>query len=173
MNYTRRIDTDKAVEMQISSFTGKGGTTEYQVMVSITDPCLSFVEQLQNLLRVYVTVVKEELSNDATAVFRRYFLSDWSIEEFAATLYRELPALRIKVNGRLHAGYVIVVLNGSDYYEVYLVKGMDVECVNSEVCFDELGGVIDRAIESGTDKAEYDKFCEQERQNLYVTVVTV
>lgn len=47
MNYTRRIDTDKAVEMQISSFTGKGGTTEYQVMVSITDPCLSFVEQLQ------------------------------------------------------------------------------------------------------------------------------
>ena len=32
MNYTRRIDTDKAVEMQISSFTGKGGTTEYQVM---------------------------------------------------------------------------------------------------------------------------------------------
>mgnify|MGYP005951840443 FL=1 len=33
MNYTRRIDTDKAVEMQISSFTGKGGTTEYQVMV--------------------------------------------------------------------------------------------------------------------------------------------
>ena len=84
-----------------------------------------------------------------------------------------MPALRIKVNGRLHAGYVIVVLNGSDYYEVYLVKGMDVECVNNEVCFDELGGVIDRAIESGTDKAKYDKFCEQERQNLYVTVVTV
>ena len=26
-------------------------------------------------------------------------------------------------------------------------------------------------VESG--KAEYDKFCEQERQNLYVTVVTV
>lgn len=100
-------------------------------------------------------------------------LMSWSIEEFAATLYRDLPALRIKVNGRLHAGYVIVVLNGSDYYEVYLVKGMDVECVNNEVCFDELGGVIDRAIESGTDKAEYDKFCEQERQNLYVTVVTV
>ena len=49
MNYTRKIDTDKAVEVQISSFTGKGGTTEYQVMVSITDPCLSFVEQLQNL----------------------------------------------------------------------------------------------------------------------------
>ena len=47
------------------------------------------------------------------------------------------------------------------------MKGKDVECVNDEVCFDELGGVIDRAIESGTDKAEYDKFCEQERIKLY------
>ena len=101
MNYTRKIDTDKAVEVQISSFTGKGGTTEYQVMVSITDPCLSFVEQLQNLLRVYVTVVKEELSNDATAVFRRYFLSDaanqtdnvmeWECESVSA-LYRAATA---------------------------------------------------------------------------------
>jgi len=97
MNYTRRIDTDKAVEMQISSFTGKGGTTEYQVMVSITDPCLSFVEQLQNLLRVYVTVVKEELSNDATAVFRRYFLSDaanqMDMRDGVGVRERLLPAL--------------------------------------------------------------------------------
>ena len=102
MNYTRKIDTDKAVEVQISSFTGKGGTTEYQVMVSITDPCLSFVEQLQNLLRVYVTVVKEELSNDATAVFRRYFLSDaanqtdsvmeWECESAFCPLYRAATA---------------------------------------------------------------------------------
>lgn len=27
-------------------------------------------------------------------------------------MYRGLPALRIKVNGRLHTGYVIVALNG-------------------------------------------------------------
>ena len=47
------------------------------------------------------------------------------------------------------------------------MKGMDVECVNEEVCFDELGSVIDQAIESGTNKAEYDKFCEQERQKLF------
>ena len=41
-----------------------------------------------------------------------------------------------------------------------------VECVNDEVCFDELGDVIDRAIESGTDQAEYDRFCEQQRALL-------
>lgn len=59
--------------------------------------------------------------------------------EFAATIFKELPALRIKVNGLLHAGYVIIALNGSDYYEVYLLKDKDVECVNEEVCFNELG----------------------------------
>ena len=117
--------------------------------------------------------VAQTIKEQLVALTPMTVLMSWGIKEFAATLYRDLPALRIKVNGRLHAGYVIVALNGSDYYEGYLVKGMEVECVNEEVCFDELGDVIDRAIESGTDKAEYDKFCEQEGQNLYVTVVTV
>lgn len=89
-------------------------------------------------------------------------LMSWGIEEFAATIYKNMPALRIKVNGRLHVGYVIVALNGSDYYEVYLRNDKDTECVNEEVCFDELGDVIDRAIESGTDKEEYDRFCQQQ-----------
>lgn len=93
-------------------------------------------------------------------------IMSWGIEEFAATTYRDLPALRIKVNGRLHTGYVIVALNGSDYYEVYLQKGLNVECINGEVCFDELGDVIDRAIERGTDQAEYDRFCDRQRALL-------
>ena len=88
------------------------------------------------------------------------------IEGFAATVYKDMPALQIEVNGRLHTGYVIVVLNGSDYYEVYLQKGLNVECINEEVCFDELGDVIDRAIERGTDQVEYDRFCERERALL-------
>ena len=81
---------------------------------------------------------------------------------------KELPALRLKVNGRLHAGYVVIALNGSDYYEVYLLKEDDsnAKCVNEEVCFDELGDVIDRAIESGTDKEEYDKFCDRQLAEL-------
>ena len=86
----------------------------------------------------YVMQVAQIIKEQLVALTPMTVLMSWSIEEFAATLYRDLPALRIKVNGRLHAGYVIVVLNGSDYYEVYLVKGMDVECVNNEVCFDEL-----------------------------------
>ena len=130
-------------------------------------------DKLRIMEKEYVMQVAQTIKEQLVALTPMTVLMSWGIKEFAATLYRDLPALRIKVNGRLHAGYVIVALNGSDYYEVYLVKGMEVECVNEEVCFDELGDVIDRAIESGTDKAEYDKFCEQERQNLYVTVVTV
>mgnify|MGYP003527340453 CR=1 FL=1 len=84
-------------------------------------------------------------------------LMSWGIAEFAATIFKDLPALRIKVNGLLHTGYVIIALNGSDYYEVYLLKGKDAECVNEEVCYNELGDVIDRAIECGTDKEEYEK----------------
>ena len=76
-------------------------------------------------------------------------LMSWGIGDFVATVFRDLPALRIKVNGRLHAGNVVIALNGSDYYEVYLLKENGAECVNEEVCFDELGDVIDRAVESG------------------------
>ena len=67
----------------------------------------------------------------------------------------------------MHAGYVTVALNGSDYYEVCLLHGITAVCVNEEVCFDELGDVIDRAIEKGTDENEYKKFCEQQRALLF------
>ena len=52
-------------------------------------------------------------------------------------------------------------LNGSDDYEVYLLKEEETRCISDEVCFDELGEIIDRHVESGTDKEEYARFCEQ------------
>lgn len=76
MNYIQKTYTDKAITAQISTFTGKGGTTEYHVLLSATNPAMPFAEQLQNIRKAYVEVVKDELSDDATAVFRRYFLSD-------------------------------------------------------------------------------------------------
>jgi len=110
----------------------------------------------------YVMHIAQTIKEQLVSLTSMPILMSWGIDEFAATVFRELPALRLKVNGRLHAGYVIIVLNGSDYYEVYLLKNNEAECVNNEVCFDELGGVIDRAIESGTDKEEYDNFCHQQ-----------
>lgn len=114
----------------------------------------------------YVMHIAQTIGEQLLSLNPAPVIMSWGIEEFAATTYRELPALRIKVNGRLHTGYVIVALNGSDYYEVYLQKDKAMECVNGEVCFDELGDVIDRAIEKGADQAEYDRFCDRQRALL-------
>lgn len=114
----------------------------------------------------YVMYVAQTIGEQLLSLNPAPVIMSWGIEEFAVTTYRNLPALRIKVNGRLHAGNVIVALNGSDYYEVYLQKDKVMECINKEVCFDELGDVIDRAIEKGTDQAEYDRFCERQRALL-------
>lgn len=110
----------------------------------------------------YVMQVAKTVKEQLVSLTPMPILMSWGIKEFVATLYGDMPALRLKVNGRLHAGNVIIALNGSDYYEVYLQNDKGTECVNEEVYFDELGDVIDRAIESGTDKEEYDKFCHQQ-----------
>ena len=75
--------------------------------------------------------------------------------------------LKFHVNGRLFQGEVLICLNGSDYYEVYLRNGTDIECLSDEVCFDELGELIDRHIESGTDKEEYGEFCARQAAALF------
>lgn len=110
----------------------------------------------------YVMQVAKTIKEQLVSLTPMPILMSWGTKEFVATLYDDMPALRFKVNGRLHAGYVIIALNGSDYYEVYLQDDKGTECLNEEVYFDELGDVIDRAIESGTDKEEYDKFCHQQ-----------
>lgn len=91
------------------------------------------------VMHIAQTIKEQLLSFTPIPVFM-----SWGVSEFVATVFQELPALRLKVNGRLHAGYVVIALNGSDYYEVYLLKEDDsnAKCVNEEVCFDELGDVI-------------------------------
>jgi len=43
-------------------------------------------------------------------------IMSWGIGRFVATIYKDMPALKFKVNGRLHKGAVIIALNGADYY---------------------------------------------------------
>lgn len=114
----------------------------------------------------YVMQVAQTIKEQLVSLTPMPVLMSWDITEFAGTIFKDLPALRLKVNGRLHSGYVFIALNGSDYYEVYLLKGTSTECINGEVCFDELGDIIDRAIESGTDKEEYEQFCSQSLAGL-------
>ena len=53
MEWKRRTYVEGSVEAQISSFIGEGGTTEYHVLLSVTNSHLSFAEQFQSLQQAY------------------------------------------------------------------------------------------------------------------------
>ena len=114
----------------------------------------------------YVLQVAEIAKNQLLATTQMNVVLSWGIEKFIATVFKEMPALKFKVNGRLFKGFVIVALNGSDYYEIYLENNQETRCVNDRAFFDEVGEIIDKAIESGTDKAEYEQFCQQQCYKL-------
>lgn len=94
----------------------------------------------------------------------------WGISRLAATIIDGMAALSLRVNGRIHKGEVIIALNeGVDYYEIYLRDGSeerDTLKIAEDVDFTQLSEIIDEAIESGTDKEEYYKFCDEVRQSL-------
>lgn len=114
----------------------------------------------------YVVQVAQTVREQLIATTRMEILMSWGIGQFTPAIFKDLPGLKFHVNGRLFQGDVFICLNGSDYYEVYLRDGTGVECISDEVCFDELGELIDRRIESGTDKEEYARFCEQTAMSL-------
>lgn len=68
------------------------------------------------VMRIAGTIREQLVSMTDTAI-----LMSWGIQEFMATIYKDLPGLKFRVNGRLFQGYVLICLNGSDYYEVYLL----------------------------------------------------
>lgn len=105
------------------------------------------------VMRIAGTIREQLVSMTDTAI-----LMSWGIHEFMATVYKDLPGLKFQVNGRFFQGYVLICLNGSDYYEVYLQNEDGTKCISDEVCFDELGEIIDRYVESGTDKYEVCKY---------------
>ena len=106
------------------------------------------------VMRVAATIREQLVTMTDTPV-----LMSWGIEEFMATVFNDLPGLKFHVNGRLFQGEVLICLNGSDYYEVYLQNGTDIECLSDEVCFDELGEVMTAIL-----KAELTK------RNMHVSV---
>lgn len=109
----------------------------------------------------YIMQVAETAKNQLLATTSMNVVLSWGVERFTATVFKEMPALKFKVNRRLFKGFVVVALNGSDYYEIYLVNYQEVKCITDRAFFDEIGEIIDKAIESGTDKAEYEQFCQQ------------
>lgn len=63
------------VTIDISKFEVPDGVHEYHAILRITNPRLTYTEQVDSLLDAYLYLLKEELKG-AVAVFKRFFLSD-------------------------------------------------------------------------------------------------
>lgn len=73
----------------------------------------------------------------------------WGIKEKTATYYKDMPALKIQVNGLVHKGTVIVAYNeGSDFFDAFFFDKRN-QCIKTieDICFDELGLRLDENIE--------------------------
>lgn len=110
----------------------------------------------------HILSVAEEIRRQLVGLTAPNVLMSWGISQLAATVIDNMPALRLKVNGRLHKGEVYIALNeGVDYYEIFIANDEGKRKIAYDIDFTQLGDVIDTAIESGTDKEEYNKFCEE------------
>ena len=61
--------------VEISRFEPAEGVAEYHVVIHVTQPSLTYQEQLDTLLDTYYQLLENELKG-TVAVFKRYFLSD-------------------------------------------------------------------------------------------------
>lgn len=115
----------------------------------------------------YVMQIANEAARQLLATTPKNVLFSWgAFYGFRATIYRDMAALKFRVNGRLFQGDVIIAYNENDTYEIYLQDNGGTRLVKDDVYFDEMSDVIDVAIERGDNKAEYYAFCEGERQKI-------
>lgn len=97
-SFTVHTYENGGVCIQHSAFTGTGGTAEHHLLFSVTDTSLPPGQQLNAVYEAYRNVWREQLPENGTAVFRRYFLSD------AAALWsqvmehdRDLPICAVSI----------------------------------------------------------------------------
>jgi len=118
--------------------------------------------------KTYIMQTAETIRLQLLATTPANTLLSWGIEKFIGTVYNGMAALAFKVNGRLFDGNVVVAYSeGDDLYEVFLLNCAGARRIGKGYFFDQLGDIIDIAIERGKDIAEYHRFCEQERQRLF------
>lgn len=65
----------KQTSIKISRYEVPEGVSEYQVMIRVTNPRLTYTEQVEAVLAAYARLLEGEL-NGAVALFKRFFLSD-------------------------------------------------------------------------------------------------
>lgn len=115
----------KQVTIELSGFEVPDGVAEYHAILRITNPRLTYKEQVDCLLDAYMHLLKDELKG-AVAVFKRFFLSDAANQ----TTYL-LSALEKRAEG----AFSIVEqppLDGTKIaLWVYLQKGVDSQTLSN------------------------------------------
>lgn len=115
----------------------------------------------------YIMQTASIIAQQLLATTPKNVLFSWgAFYGFRGVVLKDMAALKFKVDGRLFKGDVIIAYNENDTYEVYLQNANDITLVKDDVYFDEMSDVIDRAVERGYDEAEYEAFCEGERQKI-------
>ncbi len=115
----------------------------------------------------YVMQTANTIAQQLLATTPKNVLFSWgAFYGFRAAIYKDMAALKFKVNGRLFQGDVIIAYNENDTYEIYLQDKSGTRLVKDDVYFDEMSEVIDVAIERGDNQNEYEAFCEGERQKI-------
>lgn len=104
-----------------------------------------------------VLVIANEISNQIGWSANVCIQMSWGIEKRTALLYENMATLGLKVNGFLHKGWVYISLNeGSDTYEIRLLKGKKVIKLVEDVYCDNLGIILDSLIEKETSTSDED-----------------
>ena len=114
------------------------------------------------ILNTAETIRKQLLCNNLN------ILLSWGITHLVAVVKNDMAALKFNVRARLHKGSVIIAYDeGSDTYQIFLrTHDAPDRCIADEAYCDNLVDIIDHAIESGDDPAEYSRFCEAEFHKL-------
>lgn len=73
MKYTSY--TYNCVRAEVSAFIIEDGVTEYHIMLHVTNPMLSYYEQMEAVFKIYTSLLQNEL-HGASSIFKRFFLSD-------------------------------------------------------------------------------------------------
>ena len=63
--------------VKVFSFNNDTEVKEYHIIISVTNPLLSYRKQLETIIETY-SLMRNQLEGNPSAVFKRYFLSDAS-----------------------------------------------------------------------------------------------
>ena len=109
----------------------------------------------------------EEIMAQLLATTKKSVVFSWGITKAFCCLLDGNATLALHVSARLFEGLVLISYSeAGDYYIIHLVNDVGTRLLKSDVMFDEMGMVIDHAIESGDDAEEYSKFCKEEYKKL-------